>query len=56
MKRSEINQCIRDMEKLIEENGFHLPPFCSWTPKEWREKVHEYDDIRDNMQGWDITD
>lgn len=56
MKRSDINRCIRDMEKLIRENGFHLPPFCNWTPEEWESKGHEYDEIRDNMLGWDITD
>ncbi len=56
MKRSEINQYIRDMEKLVHEKGFHLPPFCYWTPEEWKTKGHEYDEIRDNMLGWDITD
>lgn len=56
MKRSEINQCIKDMEKLIEEYRFALPPFCRWTPEEWKEKGSEYDEIRDNMLGWDITD
>ncbi len=56
MKRSEINAAIKDMEKLIKENGFHLPPFCNWTPEEWETKGHEYDEIRDNMLGWDITD
>lgn len=56
MKRSEINACIRDMERLAKEHGFKLPPFCNWTPEEWRHKNHEYDEIRDNMLGWDITD
>lgn len=56
MKRSEINRSIREMEQLIKENGFHLPPFCHWTPQEWNDKGHEYDEIRDNMLGWDITD
>ncbi len=56
MKRSKINACIRDMERLVKDNGFHLPPFCGWTPKEWEDKGHEYDEIRDNMLGWDITD
>lgn len=56
MKRSEINSCIRYMEALIKEHGFELPPFCNWTPKEWESKNHEYDEIRDNMLGWDITD
>ena len=56
MKRSRINQVIKDMEALAKENGFHLPPFCSWTPEEWDEKGHECDEIRDNKLGWDITD
>lgn len=56
MKRSEVNKYIKEMEKLAKDNGFHLPPFCNWTPEEWEEKGHEYDEIRDNMLGWDITD
>ena len=56
MKRSQINSIIREMEELIRENGFNLPPFCNWTPKDWENKGHEYDEIRDNMLGWDITD
>lgn len=56
MKRSEVNRYIKEMENLAKENGFCLPPFCNWTPEEWEEKGHEYDEIRDNMLGWDITD
>lgn len=56
MKRSKINAIIREMEALIKENGFHLPPFCHWSPRDWETKGHEYDEIRDNMLGWDITD
>lgn len=56
MKRSRINQVIKDMEKLTAECRFALPPFCSWTPEEWKEKGEECDEIRENMLGWDITD
>lgn len=28
MKRSEINQIIKEMEALAGKKGFHLPPFC----------------------------
>ena len=56
MKRSEVNKAIKDMEKLAKDNGFHLPPFCNWTPEEWAGKGSEYDELRDNMIGWDITD
>ncbi len=56
MKRSEINAAIRKMEQMAEKHGFALPPFCRFTPEEWQEKGHEYDEIRDNLLGWDITD
>ena len=56
MKRSEINRALRDMEKMIDRCSFKLPPFCYFTPEEWNEKGHEYDEVRDNMLGWDITD
>lgn len=29
MKRSKINAVIKDMEKLIEDHGFQIPPFCN---------------------------
>ena len=54
--REQVNKYIKEMEQLAKENGFHIPPFCNWTPEEWQEKGHEYDEIRDNMLGWDITD
>ena len=56
MKRSEINLALKEMEGMLEKYRFALPPFCYFTPQEWREKGPEYDEIRDNMLGWDITD
>ena len=56
MKRSEINAALRELEQMAAKHGFVLPPFCNFTPEEWAEKGHEYDEIRDNMLGWDITD
>ncbi len=56
MKRSEINAALREMEAMIRDYRFALPPFCSFTPEEWRGKGHEYDEVRDNLLGWDITD
>lgn len=49
MKRSKINQSIREMEAMLEKHKVELPPFCKWTPEEWKTKNHEYDEIRDNM-------
>ena len=56
MKRPEINKALKEMEAMIQECRFALPPFCGFTPEEWQEKGHEYDEVRDNMLGWDITD
>ena len=56
MKRSEINAVIRKFEALLDKYSFARPPFLSWTPEEWQTKGHEYDEIRDNMLGWDVTD
>ena len=56
MKRSEINRALQEMEATLQHYQINLPPFCHFTPGEWQEKGHEYDEIRDNMLGWDITD
>jgi D-lyxose ketol-isomerase len=56
MKRSEINAVIKKFERLLAEYKFALPPFLNFTPEEWKEKSHEYDEIRDNALGWDVTD
>lgn len=56
MKRSEINNVLMEMEAFLKEHRFALPPFCHFTPQDWETKGHDYDEIRDNMLGWDITD
>ena len=56
MKRSEINTALREMEAMIRDCRFYLPDFCHFTPEEWNGKGHEYDEVRDNALGWDITD
>lgn len=41
-------------------HGGRLPvfpaPFCWFTPEQWRDKGHDWDEVRDNQLGWDITD
>ena len=56
MKRSEINAALREMEQMIHYYRFSLPDFCHFTPEEWQTKGHDYDEVRDNQLGWDITD
>ena len=56
MKRSEINATIKKMEALLDECRFKLPPYLYFTPEEWADKNHEYDEIRECELGWDVTD
>ena len=56
MKRSELNKILKNAVEFLEEMNFKLPPFAFWSPEDWEEKGSEYNEIRDNMLGWDITD
>lgn len=57
MKRSTINEVIRESDKFIRSFGYIMPPFAYWSADEM--KAHVNSDsamIRDHMLGWDITD
>ena len=56
MKRSEINRYIAEAKEFIGSCGFRLPPFGFWGPGEWKTKGGDYDEIRENQLGWDLTD
>ena len=56
MKRSEINNIMRTGHGFMVEMNFHLPPFSTWTPDDWRGKGDECKEIIEQQLGWDITD
>ena len=56
MKRSKVNRLISEAIDFINKMNFKLPPFAYWSAKDWESKGSEYNEIRDNMLGWDITD
>jgi D-lyxose ketol-isomerase len=56
MKRSQVNQIIRQAEAFVQSQGFHLPPFTRWTPTDWASKGPEAREIATNGLGWDVTD
>ena len=56
MKRSQINNAMRDALEMFKEYKIVLPPFARWSPDEWKNKGDEVTEIKDNMLGWDITD
>ncbi len=56
MKRSEINEIMRQTEAFLAAHSFHLPRFAGWGLGDWEAKGDEISEIIDHKLGWDITD
>lgn len=56
MKRSVINREVAQAQQFLNERGFHLPPFARWSPEDWRCAGSEYDRVKINRLGWDVSD
>ena len=56
MKRSEINQLIKNSIEFFIKMNFKLPPWAFWVPEDWKGKYETCNEIVDNMLGWDLTD
>ncbi len=56
MKRSEINQYIKEAEDIFQKYNFLLPPWASWSVEKWRENIKNCTNIFDSFLGWDLTD
>jgi D-lyxose ketol-isomerase len=54
LKRSRVNDIIRESDSFIRSFGYVLPPFAYWTPEEMR--ARRPSGIVDARLGWDITD
>ncbi|MEO9340721.1 D-lyxose/D-mannose family sugar isomerase [Mesorhizobium sp. SB112] len=54
MKRSRVNEIIREGDAFIRSFGYVMPPFAYWTPDELKTK--KPDGIVKSRLGWDITD
>lgn len=54
MKRSEINDILREGDAFMRTHGVHLPPFAYWQPEDLRGPGGDL--IRQRKLGWDITD
>ena len=54
MKRSEINEILREGEKFIQSFGYVLPPFAAWSAEEFAQQDHAM--LIERGMGWDITD
>ncbi len=54
MKRSDINQILRNADALLKSSSLALPPFAYWQPDQILSP--QGDLIRARGLGWDITD
>jgi D-lyxose ketol-isomerase len=55
-RRSEVNRRIDEAAHIIRSQGFALPPFSAWSPREWQAAGAEWDQARLARLGWDVTD
>ncbi|MDI9470002.1 MAG: D-lyxose/D-mannose family sugar isomerase [Bacillota bacterium] len=56
MKRSQVNQLLREAEARFTGMGYLLPPFAYWSLADWRRQDAGSREIVDNQLGWDVTD
>lgn len=56
MKRSRINQIMRDSDAFIRSFGYIMPPFAYWSPAEMKARKSEITNIIEAGLGWDISD
>jgi len=54
MKRSRINEILREGDTFIRSFGYSLPPYAYLSPTALRDGAHE--EIKRRRMGWDITD
>ncbi|MHB1111359.1 MAG: D-lyxose/D-mannose family sugar isomerase [Devosia sp.] len=56
MKRSRVNQIMRESDEFIRSFGYILPPFAYWTPAEFKARQAEAQNVINANLGWDISD
>ncbi len=54
MKRSRVNDILRESDAFIRSFGYVMPPFAYWSPEELKRRKPA--GILDARLGWDITD
>ena len=56
MKRSRVNEILREGDAFIRSHGYRLPPFAWHSPEWMRQNREAIAGIIDSRLGWDITD
>jgi D-lyxose ketol-isomerase len=56
MKRSDVNEIIKEADDFIQSHGFKLPPFAYLSPAELIKRKTEMYKVFNAGLGWDVTD
>ncbi len=56
MKRSRVNEIIRESDAFIRSFGYIMPPFAYWSPGEMKDRQADIGNIIRAGLGWDVTD
>lgn len=56
MKRSRINDILRNADEMIRSHGFFLPEWAYWSPETFAAQAEGARHVIDARCGWDITD
>ena len=56
MRRSEVNEAIRNALSTLEKHHITLPPFGYLSAEEWRRLEPAGNRLRTNSMGWDVSD
>lgn len=56
MRRSRINERLREAERFFDAAGFHLPAWAHWAPEDWEAAGAADSEVPRHGLGWDLTD
>ncbi len=56
LNRARVESSIAIARKVFGHFNVALPPIANWSVEDWHRAGAEYDEVRDCMLGWDVTD
>lgn len=56
LTRSAVEHSVATAQLVFQHFNLVLPAFSRWLVDDWNEAGPEYDEVRDCMLGWDVTD
>lgn len=56
LNRVRVEASIATAKLAFRQFQISVPPFAQWTTADWARAGREYDEVRDCMLGWDVTD